>query len=601
MCDKNFILWCQKTIPLVFDNSMSYYECLCKLLKYVNSLTTDVKEIARLQEELQRYVDSYFSDLNVQQEINNKLDEMASDGTLAKIINEEIFNDLNNKIDENKINLPNFFFSAFFEENNPFKINFFSSLDCLNFNNIKIEEDLKGRDVSFQYNKLDKNFYICLNADDGKNNFRLIYSKDLINWETKYFNVGIDLSLNLWAPDLYIDDNGKFYVVMSVQYGEEQDISGATIPAFDQYISSSSDGLTFSNAYKLNLDSQNRNYIDGNILKLNDIYYLLVKNEFSKINEIFSSKDLLNFTKVNENITNSSCWLEGGQLIEAEDKIYYIADAYMNDFYIVGFTYKEEFPNFNNNFNIIYSLKNYRHGSSIYIKDFESKKVISDLNSFNFSDNNKFFREASLNYNQSISLINDNNKNNLTIFPNVIYAITGSGTQEIKIKNIFNLNYMNFMFLSSNNTNLKITQIDDKILNIPISVVNNSNINEKVLKIEIDKSDYELYTPFKKESIDKSSITNLNEDFELSSLSAIKIENTVQLNFSLKSLTDKYVSGLWVDNIFTLPSKWKNENIALLVNDKNLNIQLINGSISGQIKLNQNQTVYCSITYIANF
>ena len=157
------------------------------------------------------------------------------------------------------------------------------------------------------------------------------------------------------------------------------------------------------------------------------------------------------------------------------------------------------------------------------------------------------------------------------------------------------------MFLSSNNTNLKITQIDDKILNIPISVVNNSNINEKVLKIEIDKSDYELYTPFKKESIDKSSITNLNEDFELSSLSAIKIENTVQLNFSLKSLTDKYVSGLWVDNIFTLPSKWKNENIALLVNDKNLNIQLINGSISGQIKLNQNQTVYCSITYIANF
>ena len=86
MTDKNFVFWCQKTIPLVFDNSMSYYECLCKLLNYVNSLTTDVKEIARIQEELQNYVTNYFKNLDVQTEINNKLDEMAEHGELEEII-----------------------------------------------------------------------------------------------------------------------------------------------------------------------------------------------------------------------------------------------------------------------------------------------------------------------------------------------------------------------------------------------------------------------------------------------------------------------------------------------------------------------------------
>lgn len=102
MCDKNFILWCQKTIPLVFDNSMSYYECLCKLLNYVNSLTTDVKEIAKLQQELKDYVDNYFTNLDVQKEINNKLDEMVNDGTLATIINEQLFNSLDEQINKNE-------------------------------------------------------------------------------------------------------------------------------------------------------------------------------------------------------------------------------------------------------------------------------------------------------------------------------------------------------------------------------------------------------------------------------------------------------------------------------------------------------------------
>lgn len=100
-----FRYWCQHVIPLVYDDSLSYYELLCKVVNYLNDvisnvdgLHTDVEDLLTAYNELQDYVNNYFSDLNVQTQIDNKLDKMAQDGTLANIINEEIFNNLNNEI-----------------------------------------------------------------------------------------------------------------------------------------------------------------------------------------------------------------------------------------------------------------------------------------------------------------------------------------------------------------------------------------------------------------------------------------------------------------------------------------------------------------------
>lgn len=33
-----FVFWCQKVLPLVYDDSLSYYEVLCKVVKYINDL-----------------------------------------------------------------------------------------------------------------------------------------------------------------------------------------------------------------------------------------------------------------------------------------------------------------------------------------------------------------------------------------------------------------------------------------------------------------------------------------------------------------------------------------------------------------------------------
>ena len=84
-----FRYWCQKVLPLVYDDSLSYYELLCKVVDYLNktmedveTLHGDVTNLHTAYEQLQNYVNTYFSSLDVQEEINNKLDQMANDGTL---------------------------------------------------------------------------------------------------------------------------------------------------------------------------------------------------------------------------------------------------------------------------------------------------------------------------------------------------------------------------------------------------------------------------------------------------------------------------------------------------------------------------------------
>lgn len=37
-----FTFWCQKVLPLVYDNSLSYYEVLCKVVEYLNRVIQQV-------------------------------------------------------------------------------------------------------------------------------------------------------------------------------------------------------------------------------------------------------------------------------------------------------------------------------------------------------------------------------------------------------------------------------------------------------------------------------------------------------------------------------------------------------------------------------
>lgn len=94
-----FRYWCHKVLPLVYDDSLSYYELLCKVVAKLNEVIELTDETKKIVDTLKNYVDNYFGSPEFQQLINDKLDQMAQDGTLAKIINEELFSGLNTRLD----------------------------------------------------------------------------------------------------------------------------------------------------------------------------------------------------------------------------------------------------------------------------------------------------------------------------------------------------------------------------------------------------------------------------------------------------------------------------------------------------------------------
>lgn len=81
-----FTNYIYKSIPLAFDESMSYYETLCGVLDLLHTHTEVINNNAEVVAELESYVEHYFDNLDVQEEINNKLDEMAESGELTDII-----------------------------------------------------------------------------------------------------------------------------------------------------------------------------------------------------------------------------------------------------------------------------------------------------------------------------------------------------------------------------------------------------------------------------------------------------------------------------------------------------------------------------------
>lgn len=81
-----FRFWCQKVMPLVYDDSLSYYELLCKVVEQLNKTAEDLNYMGEDITTLYKFVNDYFKNLDVQTEINNKIDSMAGDGSLTTIL-----------------------------------------------------------------------------------------------------------------------------------------------------------------------------------------------------------------------------------------------------------------------------------------------------------------------------------------------------------------------------------------------------------------------------------------------------------------------------------------------------------------------------------
>lgn len=108
---KWFILENFPFIEADFD-ALTEWQLFCKLGKEMNkiinsenTLGTQMENVTNAFIDLQNYINNYFDNLDVQEEINTKLNEMVEDGTLAEIINQEIFSEINQKILNNETNI----------------------------------------------------------------------------------------------------------------------------------------------------------------------------------------------------------------------------------------------------------------------------------------------------------------------------------------------------------------------------------------------------------------------------------------------------------------------------------------------------------------
>ena len=102
-------------LPTSFKVSLTYEEQMLELIRFLkeelipnlNQNTLATKELQDKFVELVNYVDHYFDTLDIQSEVNTKLDEMAASGDLAEIINQEIFGELNDQVTANTNNINN--------------------------------------------------------------------------------------------------------------------------------------------------------------------------------------------------------------------------------------------------------------------------------------------------------------------------------------------------------------------------------------------------------------------------------------------------------------------------------------------------------------
>lgn len=61
-----FRYWCYKVLPLVYDDSLSYYEVLCKIVDYINNMieedksyVEDIEELKAEMKEVQTWIDNF--------------------------------------------------------------------------------------------------------------------------------------------------------------------------------------------------------------------------------------------------------------------------------------------------------------------------------------------------------------------------------------------------------------------------------------------------------------------------------------------------------------------------------------------------------------
>ena len=80
--------WIMQNFPFLEDDfdALTDYELFCKMMEYIRNFAKDNEDFKKQLKDLENYI----YNLDLQDEVNNKLDEMAEDGTLENLISQYI-------------------------------------------------------------------------------------------------------------------------------------------------------------------------------------------------------------------------------------------------------------------------------------------------------------------------------------------------------------------------------------------------------------------------------------------------------------------------------------------------------------------------------
>ena len=197
-----------QSFPFIAEDfdQLTEYALYCKLVEYMNKVIAGTNLLGENVDEyivkfnaLKDYVDNYFENLDVQDEIDNKLNAMAEDGTLDEIINQEIFGDITSDIGD----LDNL--------TTPITTDLVSAINSNN----QLQELFFAKGITYDINE-DLNHVqgTCINGNNlyvavqGANNLGIIYIFNIVSntYVGKYENV-----LMYHANDLTFVNN-KIYI-----------------------------------------------------------------------------------------------------------------------------------------------------------------------------------------------------------------------------------------------------------------------------------------------------------------------------------------------------------------------------------------------------
>ena len=330
-----------------FD-ALTDYELLCKVVEYLNKVIDSQNEVTEQTEQLviafntlKSYVDTYFDNLDVQEEVNNKLDAMVEDGTLTTIIGNyvqpfiEAQNEQIQSFSESKLNATetqwlknNFILTVSYDENNRYFL--YASQDGINYFKLKeltLPTQTQVWDISILY----KDGYYYLVGDTRKNDvagtsggdtIRMFKTADFEEFETWDIE-GLSLYNEIWAPE-FLEANGNVYLVVTMSLASEQsDYQGFMHKPYLIGLNSTLTAIQ-TQPIQLNLyvsDTLNvTDRIDAHIIYNGSNYYLTIKSRVAQNVQLFKSSTLTgNYNYLNSfdyEYTLSNGKYEGSSIIK---------------------------------------------------------------------------------------------------------------------------------------------------------------------------------------------------------------------------------------------------------------------------------------------